>query len=164
MKGLSDIHPISRYDLMVNGNPLSKVISDKLDVELNVPEKEMPTYCPSEPRCGNISVEWKKSEFDKILEGLKFEDFTEHKLKTFMEKLQKKVDSYMIKKCKEYCKKNHIPFGCWAGFTIAEYQGVIGGYKWEIRYNEDVVCGVKVITKITGTGMKTKASSSLELY
>ena len=39
-----------------------------------------------------------------------------------------------------------------------------GGYKWEIRHNEDLVCGVKVVTKITGTGMKTKASSSLELY
>jgi hypothetical protein len=151
MKGLSDIHPISRYDLMVNRNPLSKVISNKLDVELNIPEKEMPTYCPSEPQCGNISVNWKESEVSDVMKGLFFEDFTEHKLRTFMKKLQKKVDSYMEKKCKEYCKKNHLPIEAWRGFAVAEYQGIIGGYKWEIRHNGDIVCGVKVTTKITGS-------------
>ena len=161
MKGLSDIHLFNKYDLMINGNPILNAISSKLNAEINIPEKGIVEHFPSEGQIGSIPIKLEKSEFDKIMKDLPFQDYFCRKMEITARELQNKINKYIETKCKEYCKKNHIPTEVWTSFAVAEY---FNNQRWEVRYKCELVCGVKVTSRIKDKDLQKDVSISLELY
>ena len=161
MKGLSDIHLISRQDLMINGNSILNNVSDKLNSEIRVPEKGFAEYCSSEFQTDSVSVKLEKPKFDEIMKDIPFQDYFLQQMKIAERELQKKINEYMETKCEEFCKKNRIPTEVWSSFAVFEN---FNHHKWEVRYKGDLVCGVKVISEIKEKDMQKDVSLSLELY
>jgi hypothetical protein len=161
MKGLSDIHLYSRQDLMINGNPILNAVSDKLNAEINIPQKGFAEYCHSEGQIGSISVKLEKPKLDEIIKDLPFQDYFWQQMEISARELRKKINEYLETKCEDFCKKNCITTEVFTSF--AEFEN-FNNHKWEVRYKGDLVCGVKVISEIKDKGLQKDVSVSLELY
>lgn len=108
---------------------------------------------------GTISWEMDKKESDKIFGDLFNENSLWNKKKMALEEMSKNINSYLEKKCEDYCHKNHIDFIQWSKFAKAKNEQNI----WEVYYNDELVCGAKIEYEYKDLDAK-EADVKLELY
>ena len=160
MDSLKDIHLITREDLFLDDNPFVKKISEKLNVALKTPKMEL-SLSSSEQQCGSIPIEISKVEWDKIINDLTLSEWMQQQRKTTAEELLRMINEYLEKKCEDYCKYNRIPVEVWMSFATSEH---FKDNRWEVRFKDELVCGVKVVCELKQKDFSEKTSISLEMY
>lgn len=160
MGSLKDIHLISREDLFLDNNPFVKKISKKLDAALKAPKVKLP-LSSSEKQCGSIPIEISKVEWDKITNDLTLSEWMQQQRELTAKELLRMINEYLEKKCEDYCKHNRIPVEVWKSFATSEY---FPDNRWEVRYQGELVCGVKVFYELKQKDFSEKTSISLEMY
>lgn len=105
---------------------------------------------------GTISWTMDTEKFSKIVGDM---NSIWEKQEKRAEDLSKEINSYLEKKCKEYCKKRDISFLDWAGFSKGKHE--CG--KYEVYYKDELVCGAKVYSVLANSETK-ETNIKLELY
>jgi len=160
MGSLKDMHLISREDLFLDNNPFVKKFSEKLDAAIKAPKVELP-LSSSEKQCGSIPIEISKVEWDKITNDLTLSEWMQQQREITAKELLRMINEYLEKKCEDYCKHNRIPVEVWMSFATSEH---FPDNRWEVRYQGELVCGVKVVYELKQKDFSEKTSISLEVY
>lgn len=158
MKGLSDIHLFSSWDL--KDNPIKMRMAESLKLAAEMPDKPFSFWPSSEPQCGTIPMKLNQEQWDNVISTLKEQTDLLELRRYKAEELRKEINQYLERKCKEYCEKNMIDFIQWSQFGASQHKD----NAWEVYYMGELVCGVKVISEIKEKDMQKDVSLSLELY
>lgn len=143
------------YNVFVNGNPISKVISDKLEAGL----KE---GCPisfaktDSEQCGTIS--WNGTSIEKLkeaiaeLETVPKETFFDEKVKV-AKALNRKMNEYLEGKIRKYLSDHLLSFADWSrdGKSNVYTDG-----RYEYFYKDDFICGAQIKTIINDVSIVSK--------
>lgn len=128
---------INQFDLKINNSPFQKIISDKLEAELNEPEK-LGKFQPSNAVCGTISWDMTAEKLSEITSAL---DFKESLFDGTIEGVVKDINAYFERKISEYCFKHNISLLDWSK------NGVHKKYKNKVEYYylDEFICSVEII-------------------
>lgn len=151
------------YDLFLNGNPISKVISDKLEAGLKVDSPVSFAKTDNE-RCGTIS--WSGTSLEKLkaitadLETIHKETFFDEKVKVAKE-LNRKMNEYLEGKIRKYLSDHLLSFVDWSrdGRSDVYVDG-----RYEYFYKDDFICGVQIKTVINTVPTNLDSQIELVLY
>ena len=149
MKSLSDV-----YSFVINGNPISKHISETLRMSL----EEGALRPSSEAQCGTVSMKLDQEQWNNVINTLKEQSDLLELRKYKAEELSKEINQYLERKCKEYCEKNMIDFIQWSQFGTSQHKD----NAWEVYYMGELVCGVRLDFELVEGA--TESKMSLELY
>lgn len=149
MKSLSDV-----YSFVINGNPISKHISETLRMSL----EEGALRPSSEAQCGTVSMKLDQEQWNNVINTLKEQSDLLELRKYKAEELSKEINQYLERKCKEYCEKNMIDFIQWSQFGTSQHKD----NAWEVYYMGELVCGVRLNFELVEGA--TESKMSLELY
>ena len=151
------------YDLFLNGNPISKVISDKLEAGL---KENGPISFPvtDNEQCGTIS--WSGVSLEKLkeitaeLETISKETFFDEKAKVAKE-LNRKMNEYLEGKIRKYLSDHLLSFVDWSrdGRAATYTDG-----RYEYYYKDDFICGAQVKTVINEVSTNLDSQIELILY
>ena len=147
------------YDLFLNGKPISKVISDKLEAVL---KEDGPISFPitDNEQCGTIS--WSGVSLEKLKEitaelDIIKESFFDEKVKAAKE-LNRKMNEYLEGKIRKYLSDNLLSFVDWSRDGRAD---IYTDGRHEYFYKNDFICGVQIKTIINE--LPTNLDSQIEL-
>ena len=151
------------YELLLNGNPVSKVISDKLEVGLK-DEGLISCSKTDNEQCGTIS--WSGVSLEKLkeitaeLETIPKETFFDKKVKVAKE-LNRKMNEYLDGKIRKYLSDHLLSFVDWSrdGKSNVYTDG-----RYEYFYKDDFICGVQVRTIINEVSIDMDSKIELILY
>ena len=129
------------YDITINGEPITKILSDKIEAAVNESVDGVPLgqWSHTEKLQGSLDISSRElrkiiSEFDRI--------FDEQKLQAL--KVNDEINQYLESKINEYLEKNNLDFVDWSRH---------GNCKWwknrrEYFYDDVFITGVEVISPI----------------
>lgn len=152
---------MKNYDVFINGNPISKVISDKLEVGLK--EDSPVSFAKTDnERCGTIS--WSGVSLEKLkaitaeLGTIHKETFFDEKVKVAKE-LNRKMNEYLEGKIGKYLSEHLLSFADWSrdGKSNVYTDG-----RYEYFYKDDFICGAQIKTIMNDMSIVSKIE--LELY
>ena len=158
MPGLSSIHLFDKYDFMLNGSPVKKVISDTLELEVNEPKFKI--ELPRDKQCGTIT--WSdKDTVDHVADTMNFLKYLEEQENNIVSKISKEVGEYIEKKVNEFCEINNVSLIDWSkNGQIKQWKN-----KTEYYYNDYLVCGVEIIQdELIPDEMKLEHTVLLKYY
>ena len=151
-------------NLFLNGKPISKIISDKLEAGLKEDGPVTFTKTDNE-QCGTIS--WNGSSLKKlkevtaILDALPKETLfdIDNKVSVARE-LKKKMNEYLEGKINEYLCNHVLTFIDWSrnGRSAVYADG-----RYEYFYMDDFICGAQIKTYISDS-IDTSLDGKIELY
>lgn len=159
MSGLSSIHLFDRYGFTLDGNPIKKVMSDTLKVEVNEPEYKI-DFSRNKGQCGTIS--WSdKDTIERIADTMNFLKYLEEQENNIVSKISKEVGEYLEKKVSEFCKINNVSLIDWSkNGQLKQWKN-----KTEYYYNDYLVCGVEIIQdELIPDDMKLEHTLLLKYY
>ena len=156
MKGLSDIHLFSSWDL--KDNPIKMRMAESLELATEMPDKPFSFKPSSVPQCGTISMKLDQEQWDNVISILKEQSDLLELRRYKAEELSKKINQYLERKCKEYCEKNMIDFIQWSQFGASQHKD----NTWELYYMGELVCGARLNFELAEGA--TETNISLELY
>lgn len=139
-KGLSSIHLFDKYDLMINGSPIKKVMSDTLNAAVSEPEYKI-DFLKHKDICGTIPFKFNKEQFEQAVNTLKLDNFINNQQQSIISKIAEEVNEYLENKVRDYCKSHEINFIQWSKYGEKKHWP----NKTEYYYNEEFICGVEVI-------------------
>ena len=151
MKGLSDIHLFSSWDL--KDNPIKMRMAESLKLAAETPDKPFSFRPSSESQCGTVSMKLDKTQWNNVIKTLKEQSDLLELRRYKAEELSKKINQYLERKCKEYCDfkgkaKGNLAAQCFSSF--------------ELYYMGELVCGARLDFELVEGA--TEASVKLELY
>lgn len=135
------------YEFLLNGKPISKVISDKLEAGLK--EDGPVSFAKTDnEQCGTIS--WSGTSLEKLkaitaeLETVPRDTFFDEKVKTAKE-LNRKLNEYLEGKIRKYLSDHLLSFIDWSrdGKSNVYTDG-----RHEYFYKDDFICGAQIKTVI----------------
>lgn len=151
------------YDLFLNGNPISKVISDKLEAGLK--EDGPVSFAKTDnERCGTIS--WSGTSLEKLkeaiaeLETVPKETFFDEKVKAAKE-LNRRMNEYLEGKIRKYLSDHFLSFVDWSRDGHAD---IYPDGRHEYFYKNDLICGVQIKTIINDLSISPDSKIELILY
>jgi len=156
MKGLSDIHLYSVWDL--KGNPIKKRMAESLKLAAETPDKPFSFRPSSESQCGTVSMKLDQEQWSNVISTLEEQSDLFELRRYKAEELSKKINQYLERKCKEYCDKNMIDFIQWSQFGTSQHKD----NAWEVYYMGELVCGARLNFELVEGA--TETNISLELY
>ena len=151
------------YNVFINGKPILKVISDKLEAGLkeNCPISFAKT---DNEQCGTIS--WSGASLEKLkeitaeLDTISKETFFDEKVRAAKE-LNKKMNEYLEGKIKEYLSKHLLSLDDWAengkAFTYPDK-------RYEYYYENEFICGARINTIYDEISISKDCVIELNLY
>jgi len=151
------------YDFFLNGKPISKVISDKLEVGLKE-DGPISFSKADKEQCGTIS--WSGVSIEKLkeaiaeLETVPKETFFDEKIKAAKE-LNRKMNEYLEGKIRKYLSDNHLSFIDWSRDGRAD---IYTDGRHEYFYKDDFICGVQIKTIINDLSISPDSKIELILY
>ena len=140
MSDLTSINPLEKYDLMINGSPIKKVMTDALNAAVNEPEFKI-DWSKNKGICGTLPIKFNKEQFEQAVNTLKLDDFINNQQQSMVSKIAEEVNRYLEDKVKEYCKIYGVSFVQWS--KCGEKKHWLN--KTEYYYNDEFICGVEVI-------------------
>lgn len=156
MKGLSDIHLFSGWDL--KDNPIKMRMAESLKLAAETPDNPF-SFRPSfEPQYGTFSMKLDQEQWDNIISILKEQSDLLELRRYKAEELSKEINQYLERKCKEYCEKNMIDFIQWSQFGVSQHKDST----WEVYYMGVLVCGARLNFELVEGA--TETNINLELY
>ena len=156
MKGLSDIHLYSVWDL--KGNPIKKRMAESLKLAAETPDKPFSFRPSSESQCGTVSMKLDQEQWNNVISTLEEQSDLLELRRYKAEELSKKINQYLERKCEEYCEKNMIDFIQWSQFGASQHKD----NAWEVYYMGELVCGARLNFELVEGA--TESKMSLELY
>lgn len=151
------------YDLFLNGKPISKIISDKLEAGLK--EDTPISFAKTDnEQCGTIS--WSGVSLEKLkavtaeLETIHKETFFDEKVKVAKE-LNRKMNEYLEGKIRKYLSDHLLSFVDWSrdGKSNVYTDG-----RYEYFYKDDFICGAQIKTAINKVSTNLDSQIELILY
>lgn len=154
---------MNEYNVFINENPISKVISDKLKAGL---KEDCPvSFAKTDnEQCGTIS--WDGVSLEKLkeitaeFETIPKETFFDEKVKAAKE-LNRKMNEYLDGKIKEYLRKHLLTIFDW------EENGKCSTYldrRYEYYYKDEFICGAKINISPDATTLNMDCQIELILY
>ena len=151
------------YALFLNGNPISKVISDKFEAGLKE-DGPVPFAKTDNKQCGTIS--WNGTSLEKLkeviaeLETVPRETFFDEKVKVAKE-LNRKMNEYLEGKIRKYLSDNLLSFVDWSRDGRAD---TYTDGRHEYYYKDDFICGIQIKTIINDLSISPDSKIELTLY
>lgn len=151
------------YNFFLNGKPISKVISDKLEAGLKEDGPVSFTKTDNE-QCGTIS--WSGVSLEKLkeviaeLETIHKETFFDEKVKIAKE-LNRKMNEYLEGKIRKYLSDHLLSFIDWSRNGRAD---TYTDGRHEYFYKDDFICGAQVKTVINEVPNNLDGQIELILY
>lgn len=154
---------MKNYDVFINENPVSKAISNKLEVGLK--EDGLVSFAKTDnEQCGTIS--WSGVSFEKLkeitaeLETIPKETFFDEKVKVAKE-LNRKINEYLEGKIRKYLSDHILSFVDWSrdGKSNVYTDG-----RYEYFYKDDFICGAQIKTVINEVATNLDSQIELILY
>lgn len=143
------------YEFLLNGNPISKVISDKLEAGLK--EDGPVSFAKTDnEQCGTIS--WSGVSLEKLkevtaeLETVPKETFFDEKVKVAKE-LNRKMNEYLEGKIRKYLSDHLLSFADWSRDGKSD---IYTDGRHEYFYKDDFICGVQIKTIINEVSIASK--------
>lgn len=143
------------YDFYINGKPILKVISDKLEAGLK--EDGPVSFAKTDNKqCGTIS--WSGVSLEKLkeitteLESIPKETFFDEKIKV-AKALNRKMNEYLEGKIRKYLSDHLLSFVDWSrnGKSNVYTDG-----RYEYFYKDDFICGAQIKTIINEVSIASK--------
>lgn len=150
------------YDLFLNGNPIAKMISNKLEARLK--EDGLSFAKTDNERCGTIG--WNGTSIEKLkeviaeLETVPRETFFDEKVKVAKE-LNRKMNEYLEGKIRKYLSDHLLSFVDWSRDGRAD---IYPDGRHEYFYKNDLICGVQIKTVINEVPTNLDGQIELILY
>lgn len=151
------------YEFLINGKPISKVISDKLEAGLK--EDGPVSFAKTDnERCGTIS--WSGVSLEKLkeitaeLNTISKETFFDEKIKAAKE-LNRKMNEYLEGKIRKYLLDHFLSFVDWSRDGCAD---IYTDGRYEYFYKDDFICGVQIKTVINEVTTNLDSKIELILY
>ena len=146
---------MNNYNFFLNGNPVSKVISEKLEAGLK--EDSPVSFAKTDNKqCGTIS--WSGVSLEKLkeitaeLETIPKETFFDEKIKT-AKALNRKMNEYLDGKIRKYLSDHLLSFADWSRDGRAD---TYTDGRYEYFYKDDFICGVQIKTIINDVSIVSK--------
>ena len=157
MKGLSDIHLFSGWDL--KDNPIKMRMAESLKLAAETPDTPFFSFRPSsELQCGTVSMKLDQEQWNNVINTLKEQSDLFELRRYKAEELCKEINQYLERKCEEYCEKNMIDFIQWSQFGASRHKD----NAWEVYYMGELVCGARLNFDLVEGA--TETNIKLELY
>ena len=151
------------YNFFLNGKPISKIISDKLEAGLK--EDGPVSFAKTDnEQCGTIS--WSGVSLEKLkeitaeLETIHKETFFDEKVKIAKE-LNRKMNEYLEGKIRKYLSDHLLSFVDWSRNGRAD---TYTDGRYEYFYKDDFICGAQVKTVINEVPNNLDGQIELILY
>lgn len=151
------------YEFLINGKPISKVISDKLEAGLK--EDGPVSFAKTDnERCGTIS--WNGTYIEKLkeaiaeLDTIPKETFFDEKVKAAKE-LNRKMNEYLEGKIRKYLSDHLLSFVDWSRDGRAD---TYTDGRYEYFYKDDFICGAQIKTVINTVPTNLDSKIELILY
>lgn len=150
------------YNTFLNGSPISKVISNKLEAGLK--EDNLSFVKTDNEQCGTIS--WSGTSIEKLkeaiaeLETVPEETFFDEKVKTAKE-LNRRMNEYLGGRIRKYLSDNFLSFVDWSRDGKSK---IYADGRYEYFYKDDFICGVQVKTVINEVPTNLDSQIELILY
>lgn len=143
------------YNVFINGNPISKVISDKLEAGL---KEDCPvSFAKTDnEQCGTIS--WSGASLEKLkeitaeLDTIPKETFFDEKIK-FAKKVNRRMNEYLEGRIRKYLSDHLLSFADWSrdGKSNVYTDG-----RYEYFYKDDFICGAQIKTIINEVSIASR--------
>lgn len=148
---------INQFDIKINNSPFQKIISDKLEVALNEPEK-LGEFQLSNDICGTVPFDMTVEKLSEITSAL---DFKESLFDGTIEGAEKDINAYFEKKISGYCFMHNVSLIDWSKNGIRKQLND----RVEYYYLDEFICGIRVIEdSLFQEEFKVKKTIILEYY
>ena len=150
------------YDLFLNGNPIAKMISNKLEARLK--EDGLSFAKTDNEQCGTIG--WNGTSIEKLkeviaeLETVPKETFFEEKVKAAKE-LNRRMNECLEGRIRKYLSDNFLSFVDWSRDGKSK---IYADGRYEYFYKDDFICGVQIKTILNEMSGELDSKIEIVLY